>query len=438
MSINGWGFAALLTVLFVPSLAFAQEPTDTVDDTAIRWAYGTVVDSITVTGNKDTRDFVILREMETRPGDVLAERIIRRDIRFITDLSPFATVEVRADSTTPGHSALRIHVTERPGLLIKSILPIVQYDFVTGINYGVRWTDKNFRGRLENLNFQYTRNERDDDRATFSWFTPWIGWRHIGLGAGVAYFNRGDNSDEEVLLEAVSYFTFLSLPLTDSRIRFANLQTTFAVNKTRTGALGQSSDNETIFQPSIGYVFDSRDSGLRPRHGGRFQLTLFNNFPIEGARAPYYRVINDLRLFHPLRPQWVLAGYSNFNYQFGDFPDYSIIRLGGSGTLRGVPNGRWEGFHRWIQTVELRYLFIPKRVFWVPFFKYIDYGLGSVLFADGGIVWQDQGSFSWNNYHGSVGLGLRIYSPIRDVVRLDWGFNVHGEQRFTLAMGPRF
>ena len=435
---KGWAAVGLLVLFFSPSSAFSAVSTDTVVDSAVVWAYGTVVDSITVTGNKDTKGYVVLREMETRPGDVLEPAIFRRDVRFITDLTPFASVNVRADSLSPGHCAIRIHVTERPGLLIKSVLPVLKYDFETGINYGVRWTDKNFRGRLEQLTFQYQRNEHDDDSASFSWFAPWLGWRHIGLGARIAYFNRGDPEPNIAVLERLSTSVFLSLPLTDSRIRFSNVSTTLSVIQARNGAPGQPTDNQLTLSPSLGYTFDSRDSGLRPVHGSRFSAVLFANYPLREERLPHYSFTNEMRGFMPWRRGLVLAGLHNITYQFGDFPDYSTISLGGAGTLRGHPTRRFSGSHRWIQTVELRYLFLPKKVFWVPFFKYIDIGLGAVTFIDAGIVWTGSDSFNLENYHGTGGVGLRIYSPIRDVVRIDFGFDRNGNSRLHLSTGPRF
>ncbi len=142
--------ACLLALLFFPPCPLMAE-SSAVDDTGVSWAYGTIVDSVTVTGNKHTRTFVILREMETQPGEVLDRETLRRDIRFLNDMTPFSNVSIRADSLGPGHCALRIDVRERSEILIKAILPLLKYDFERGITYGVRWNNKNFRGRLENL-----------------------------------------------------------------------------------------------------------------------------------------------------------------------------------------------------------------------------------------------------------------------------------------------
>ena len=424
---------ALLIAFSAPNAAYPLE-----DHTDVEWAYGTIVDSITVTGNENTKGYVVLREMETQVGEVLERHILKRDLRFLSDLSPFATVDVQADSLAPGHCALRIHVTERSSLLIKSIVPIIEYDFEKGFEYGVRWTDKNFRGRLERLDFRYKRNQLEDDELRFSWNAPWIGWRHIAVGGGVSYFKRGELTNRTLVLESTSYSAFVALPLTKSRIAFSQIQTSLAVSRARKGGVGIETIRDVTISPLVGYLFNSRDSSLKPSRGQSFFLGVRGNFPVDDGSDPYYWVGNDVRSFVSLSDKMVVALLSNFQYQFGDFPDFSTIRLGGPGTLRAYPDGRFSGFHRWFQTIELRYQAIPKKVFYAPFVKNFDIGVSLVGFIDSGLVWKDSADFEPERLHGTAGFGVRLYSPIQDVVRFDFGFSAAGEARFYLRTGPRF
>ena len=166
--------ACLLIILLAGVSSLLEAEPIPIDEARFSWAYGTVVDSVTVKGNKDTKPWVILREMETQPGEVLDRTTLRRDIHFLRDLSPFASVEARADSLAPGHCALRIDVRERSGILIRTILPQVKYDFENGFTYGIRWNDKSFRGRLEEVTVSYMRNDQNDDAVNLSWSTPWV------------------------------------------------------------------------------------------------------------------------------------------------------------------------------------------------------------------------------------------------------------------------
>jgi outer membrane protein insertion porin family len=431
-----WALAGLL-ILFLPVPNPLASP-DLVDASHIRWAYGTVVDSVTITGNKHTRSFAMLREMETQPGAVLEEKKILRDIRYLNDLNPVAALHVRADSLSPGHTAIRLRVEERSDLFIFSVYPFLNYNFDSGFSYGMRWRDKNFRGRLENLTLSYTRNEQDDDNISLGWSTPWIGWHHIAVGGNISYFSRGRVPSEVTELERFGIGAFLAVPLTTSRIAFSQLLGSLSVSKCREGADGLPSTTEVVVDPLVGFRFDSRDSRIRPAHGQTVFIAVSASQPLDGTRGTSYRFLQDLRTFHSLTERQVIAGLSALSYQFGDFPDHSRTTIGGSGTLRGYASGRFSGHHRWFQTLEWRYQLLPKKIFRVPHFRYVDVGLGLAAFIDGGIVWDAAADFRFERFHGTAGMGLRFFSPFQDVVRLDFGFSAHGDYRFHFGTGIRF
>ncbi len=438
MHLGRIGTAAFLVVLI---LAVPPEPTAAAKDVSlsgVEGAFGAVVDSVTVRGNKRTKTFAILREKETRPGHVLTEKAIRRDIRYLSDLSPIAAVRVTADSLSPGHAALRIDVEERSGWFLRAVLPTLKYNFETGLTYGLRWKDKNFGGRLEQVSMDYQRNQRGDDAATLSWSSPWVGWRHIGVGGQVRYYNRGDDPKEFSLLEDVGVGAFIALPLTESRIRFRQIEASLALDKSRTGSVSTETVKDVIVTPAVGYRFDSRDSPLKPGSGGTFYAGVGQSIPVDDGHDPFYRLNNEIRLFFSLSERSVIALLSDLFYQFGDYPDFATIGLGGAQTLRGYPERRFVGFHRWYGTVEWRFMYLPRKVFHLPLVKQFDVGLGFVTFADSGIVWNGSSDFGTDLLHGTGGAGIRVYSPLRDVIRLDFGVSLEGDARFSAGTGIRF
>jgi len=427
-------FAAVCLILPL-TLAHADTVPEQPD---FSWAYGAIVDSVTVSGNRNTKSYVILREMQTQPGTVLDEKDFDRDLRFITDLSPIQTTLAQIDSVVPGHVIIRIAVTERSAILVGSILPLLKYNFETGINYGVRWQEANFRGRLESLTFIYFRNERDDNDLSFGWGAPWIGWKHISLGVGTRYFERGRVPDTRDVLESFGVSGFVALPLTESRARFAQIVGSLNYNRQRLGSKGNPFENEVTLSPAMSLRYDSRDSGVRPNRGSTAFFAQRVSYPLVSTRRPYYLFRNELRTFLGLSPKNTVAFLSNFNYQFGDFPEFNKFSLGGPGSLRGYPTGRFQGWHRWFGTIELRHALIPTKVFKAPIIKTFDVGLGLNLFMDSGIVWDDAGNFDVSRLHGTAGVGIRFYNPIRDVLRADVGFTAHGDVGFNFATGVRF
>jgi outer membrane protein insertion porin family len=441
------GTSRAAACVFILTL-FTAFPTEAdpgpVDETGVSWAYGRIVDSVTVTGNEHTKDYVILREMETRPGDVLDRATIRRDIRFLGDMTPFSSAEVWADSTGEGRCALRVRVRERSEILIKAILPQFEYDFERGLTYGLRWNNKNFGGRLERLTVSYSRNEKDDDEASLSWWAPWLGWSHVSIGAGVSYYSRGDVPYEISRLEQLNLYGFVGVPLTKSRITFSQIYGRLDLDKSRVGGYEPHEEadpedhRELSLSPLIGYRYDGRDSPLRPTKGSTLGVSLRATYPFDDGREPYFLVSNDARYFYGIGEKSVLALLSNFDYQLGAFPSFSYLYLGGAGSLRGHDLRRFRGHHRWFQTVEWRYLLLPRTVFPVPIVREFDVSLGLVTFVDTGIVWNGARDFERSGFHGTSGVGLRVYSPVQDVFRVDFGFDLHGNYRFHTATGIRF
>jgi outer membrane protein insertion porin family len=432
----------------VAFLAFLPSPTDAspgrIDESRVSWAYGLVVDSVTVSGNKGTKSHVILREMETQPGDVLDRETIRRDIRYLSDMTPFSSVSVRADALGPGRCAVRIAVRERSEILLKAILPQFKYDFERGLTYGIRWNNQNFRGRLENLSLSYSRNEQNDESVSLGWSAPWLGWRHISLGSGIAYYNRGDEPQEIELLERLGVVGYVGVPLTESRVHFSQLILSLGLDKSRTGGKeedplnGETGDRQVSLSPLIGFRYDSRDSPLRPTLGWTLNLSVRATFPFDDQRNRYYRLFNEVRRFVSFGEDATVGLLSNLEYQFGDFPSYSDLKLGGTGSLRGYPSGRFDGNHRWFQTVEWRHQVVPRVVVELPIIHEFDIGLAMVTFMDTGIVWNGSDDFELDRFHGTGGVGLQFFSPIQDVIRLEFGFSAHGDYRFHTATGARF
>ena len=248
---------------------------------------------------------------------------------------------------------------------------------------------------------------------------------HIGLGAWVSYFNRGGVSHQVSIVEQTRVSTAVSLPLTDSRIAFARLIGGLMFANNRLSAVNSPYEDEILISPSLGFALDTRNSPLRPTSGGLFFIDMQSNRVINGNGSTYYLLRNDIRLFGELLPSTVLAANSNIAYQYGRIPDYIRFGMGGAGTLRGYGAGQFEGNHRWIQSLELRITPFPTWVFSVPYAKIVDVTVSGVLFADGGMTWDTQGDFDPNRWYAGYGLGLRIFSPFQDVVRIDVAFNHH-------------
>jgi len=432
--------ATLLSLAFsIPVLADPVPQPQAFDATVYEWAYGRVIDSVYVLGNSRVRDIAILREMESRAGVRLDAVSLERDQRYLTDLSVLAEVEIAVEPVGDDRCALRVMVRERPVILVKLIYPVLEYDFRNErIDYGAKWKDSNFRGRLENFSIDAVRDSDRTDRAAIGWGTSWIGWKHMGVSGRASYYHRQGLPSNVGILERTRLATGLSYPLTESRIAFSTLIGGLALSDNRLGAVGQPFEGEVIVTPSLGYLFDSRDSQLKPRRGFYSLTSIEASRRVSGGNETFYGVRNVLRFFIPLDEVTVLGLYSNFAAQLGEYPDYIRYGIGGTGSLRGYNSGVFRGEHRWFQTAELRISPWSKRVYQFPFAGNVDFAASLVAFVDGGIAWASASEFSARNVHSGAGIGFRLYSPLQDVVRLDLGYGTDGNVRPYFSTGVRF
>jgi len=430
---------ALVAGLVVTCISFCARADEHDRVAETEWARGFVIDSVLVSGNTRVRDEAILREMQLRAGARFDPEMLERDRRFIEDLSAFATADAAVDSAGAGHCIIRVCVTERSSLVTSLAYPVLEYDFDRQrLRYGVRWNDRNFRKRLESLSSSAIRDNLGRDNVSAGWSTRWVGWTQLGLSVGGSYFHRHDAPIERAIVEQTRVSAGVSIPLVDSRARVVQITGGLGLTNNRLGESGQSSTFETLVSPGVGVRYDSRDSGLRPRKGEALFSGLTLHTVVNDGRGPYFLYTADARLYRAVSPRSVLAMWTRLDYQFGEFPDYIRFGLGGSGTLRGYNRNAFRGSHRWFQTAELRISPWNRWLTRFPIVGVTDFRLAFAVFVDTGIAWRRAASFSSDNAHSGFGAGLRLYSPIQDVLRFDVGMTAHGTAHAYFSSGVRF
>ena len=428
--------APLLACLFSLDSRAASSRFDTL---AYQWAQGRTIDTVLVYGNTRVRSVAVLREMESQPGQRLDALALDRDQRFLGDLSPFSTVDLHVEPIGDDRCIIHVVVTERPSLLLKLIYPVLEYDFNTErITYGLKWNDRNFRRHLESFSLEGVRDTRENLSASIGWSTNWIGWNHLGVGGRASYFDRTEPTTDPTIFRQARVAGNVNIPLTERRISFSQVLTGLAYAQNRIGVTEDETSEEELISPSVGFRFDNRDASLKPRRGSLFFVNVLANAVVKGEGNAYYRIDNDVRWFHPLDEMTVLAMRSALSVQLADYPDYIRLGLGGPGTIRGYERSDFRAAHRWVQSAELRILPWPKVLYKLPFIGVTDFQLGLVLFVDSGIGWTGKSSFTYDNFHSGFGMGIRLFSPIQDVLRVDVGYSSTGRIRPYFSTGINF
>lgn len=415
--------------------------------------------------NGRTREFIITREMQLQPGDVLNRETLISDLRRVFGLGIFEKVE---PSLNPGQDprkvAVVLDVTERN---TGSIAAGAGISSATGLFGTLSYQEQNLGGNNQKLGAQLQVGERAllfDVNFT----DPWIAGDPYRTSYTVNGFRRrsisliytgGDdevylpNGDRPRLLRLGGGVTFnrplgpdplnaewqASLGLQYQRITIRDSDGDLSPEDELGNDLsfsGDGKDDLTTLQ--FGIVRDLRDDRAKPTRGSVLRLATEQSIPIGKGSILLNRLRGSYSYYIPVNYVRFAEGPQTlaFNVQagtvIGDLPPYEAFALGGSNSVRGYDEGDLGSGRSFIQaTAEYRF----------PIFSIV----GGALFLDFGT---DLGSGSSvpgdpagvRDKPGSgfgYGLGVRINSPLGPI-RVDYGFNDDGDSRFHFGIGERF
>jgi len=197
-----------------------------------------------------------------------------------------------------------------------------------------------------------------------------------------------------------------------------------------------------FYEQSI--VLDLRDDPVHTTRGIYGELRTEEGTIGAGGEYTYLQITPELRGYVPLPRQTVIAARARVGAFYGDLPVTERYFSGGASNHRGFPERRLApsvsaivdgeeetaviGGGALIETgAELR----------VPFGKIRDFGLGGVLFLDGGDVTERVDDLDATDLHWAVGTGLRIATVIGPV-RFDVGYRLNRTGATEPLPGDRF
>ena len=172
--------------------------------------------------------------------------------------------------------------------------------------------------------------------------------------------------------------------------------------------------------PQIGawLLYDSYDSQTTPTRGWRLEGELARLF----GDAASWSTTFDVRTYLPLAPRHLLSLDGLAGLRTGevgsDLPFYLEYGLGGANTVRGWPLGARTGRNQLIGTAEYQYALVPPRAFTVKGFNFYT-GVHLAAFVDTGLAWTEPGELSTRNAIRGYGVGVRLFVPFIDLLRVD-------------------
>lgn len=432
-----------------------------------------------VSGNKTTKEHVILRELTVRQGDTLSTTglylQLERSRQNLQNLGLFNTVDVLPLWISATEVLVEVTVNERWYLWPSPILELADPNFNTWwrtrdpdrLNYGLYLNKYNFRGRNETiyLQLQFGYARQFGLRYRVPWFDKRQRW---GMSIGGGWFEqkeitigtRGNvrifhspvigNAREETHADAELTYR----PMLDVRhyLRIGFTQAD-VVDSVATLAPDYFNDGRThtrFLSMAYGVSWDRRDVRVFPRRGHFADLKVQRHgLGLLDDQAPGTTTIfGSVHKWVPLRQRFTLNGSVRGKVSMGGPVPYFVQEGLGYSTnaVRGFEYYVVDGQHWVLGRTNIVYTLVKplvRRVEFMPIeeFRTFNFALYLHAFVDAGYVWDDRyaaANFLDNDWLSGTGLGLDMVTSYDQVVRLEYSFNSIGEDGLYLHFTQPF
>ena len=416
-----------------------------------------VVREVTVKGNTFTKDYVILRELTFKAGDVLNPTNLNDSLSHLQTLGYFSHVNIRTleEGSSISERTVQIEVEEaNPGLFSIGAGATNEHQLTFRGYAGVSYRNLGGTGRGAVLRVDPKYSTDPDisyleNRETFSYTEPYIfGDRNIGrinVIRDQSYYGHYKTDPAQTGEGNVEILETNSIGLIVERELAKHIKLTFtAYNFANRKAFDRKSYQilQTLNIGKTGPLieFDYRDNPFYPSKGsysfisGEYSDPLLGSSDDSTQSVNYWKAVASYTFYQRLvssNPDWVwatsLRGGLLQNVSGrpkSGVPSEESFFLGGRSTIRGYDSGADEripsNYDLNVQDVLNFYMrthseyVLAKTELRFPIWKNFPIGpLGGVIFYDGGAVYLHEPGLDISDpYRDSVGAGLRIATPV--------------------------
>ena len=423
------------------------------------------IQEIRVTGNKRTKTVVVTRELRARPGDVLDEKRLQRDLTKVYNLGLFDQVgPLDEQAADVGRVTIVIPVQEKRS---GQVTVGVGYSSRSKLVGRAELAENNFRGMGERVSIQAeVGGISSTSSVELGYYEPYLDRRHTSLNVdlynkviyrfssgslGGGLTTTGDSSNYTETRKGISLG--VNRPLSDT----TSAGVSFRTETVKTNNVNVNIQDTFIRQDGSVTAFglqgssNTRDQDASPASGGLRSITTEFGLANVGTTsnspsplAPGRHNVNklglDLRQYYSLQgprkpgdirePKKVFATRLLLGFANRDVPFFEQYFLGGADSLRGAQTDRYWGNNLALAQGELR----------IPVGKGDNFQ--GVLFTDVGDCWgsiyQGQGLSQHRTLtlQSDYGVGIRLVTPIGPI-RVDYALG-QGGGKTQFSIGQSF
>ena len=398
------------------------------------------IETIKIEGNKKTRKYIILREIEQEINTELNQINLTEDKNRIYNLGLFSSVDIQIIKNT-----YLVTVSE---MWYIWPFPIIKYDDKSEkLSYGGGVSHNNFRGRDTDIVLGATLG---NVKEYFLWYqNPWISGDHNSVEMGL-YNQSADHFVYNIFEEDKGFF------IERGFYKGYNNQFNFWINyNSKVINTIEDSDKdilESVYlsQTDFSYVhigsqytYDTRDIHVDPNVGIFFNIGFTSLFGLNNM-SNIYSIETDYNIYKTLyqegldNPTLRYRLFSRIQYSNSNLPIFKKEYIGGQDYIRGyspmpsensMSNSREliEVDNFLINTFEVQSTLIKRK----EYLDKVEMGIDFVLFADWGVGYNLNQSINFDNSLFGYGAGLRIFI-MGAVIKIDYGFNPKGTSQLHL------
>ncbi|HYG15864.1 MAG TPA: POTRA domain-containing protein [Bacteroidia bacterium] len=467
-------FARRLTfiTLFFAVVCYNRVSGQTVTDSLL------VIGRIALVGNEKTKDHIIMRELAFKEGDALSRKQLfiyrAMAVRQIYNLSLFTSVDMEIQQPdSAGYTNINIYLKERWFLFVFPIMEIADRNFNTWwiiephkrlsrLNYGVRTTVFNIRGRNETMRVSmqggFTR------KASVDYSIPYLN-KALTIGS-LLNFTYSDNREVWPLTENNELVRLQAERVLYSRIKgsigftyrrriysthyaeaeYNSLHIDDSVATLNPDYFLNGRTRQRSIYLNYHYTYDIRDFRAYPLNGYHIVAEIGNYFFIE-PQAPVF----NLYLNASYNKKLTLKNYITFNigakYSSPNRQPYNLYKAFGYGYfLRGFDYYVVDGQHFLLGKMDYIINLLPQRNFYfnssrLDKFRTVPIAIYVKLFYDAGYVhsrFNSETNTFVNSYLSGFGAGADLVTYYDRVVRVEYAFTNKGEKGVFLRFNKTF